>query len=167
MIFNYPQTAEELHVLISPYKCHSILELGCGTGYLAPFLIEKGYLYTGLDISNAMLEIARNRHPEIKFILNDMRNFNFEMLFDAIISSGRGFCHLIQNDDVFAALNCIYKALKPGGIVFVDNFDATSLFSNFSPINEFTYEIDTEIYKRIGKCRKVCQSGWKIGRAHV
>jgi len=36
-----------------------LLEIGCGTGNLAPFFLKEGYNYTGLDSFNEMLMIAR------------------------------------------------------------------------------------------------------------
>ncbi len=40
-----------------------VLELGCGTGSLAALLLERGARVTGIDISEAMLDLARRRLP--------------------------------------------------------------------------------------------------------
>lgn len=36
----------------------SILELGCGDGFLGCLLAEKGFGYTGIDVSSGMIEMA-------------------------------------------------------------------------------------------------------------
>jgi SAM-dependent methyltransferase len=41
-----------------------VVDLGCGTGLLARELIDAGYDVFGVDISEAMIEIARRRVPE-------------------------------------------------------------------------------------------------------
>lgn len=48
-----------------------IVDLGCGTGTLARLLIDAGYDVTGLDVSPAMLERARAKVPEARFVLGD------------------------------------------------------------------------------------------------
>lgn len=40
---------------------HRILEVGCGTGRVLRYLLERGCRITGIDISEEMLEIARQR----------------------------------------------------------------------------------------------------------
>src|SRR5918997_1446185 len=44
-----------------------IVDLGCGTGLLARELVDAGYDVLGIDISGAMIEIARQRTPEADF----------------------------------------------------------------------------------------------------
>jgi 2-polyprenyl-3-methyl-5-hydroxy-6-metoxy-1,4-benzoquinol methylase len=44
-----------------------VVDLGCGTGLLARELIDAGYGVFGVDISGAMIEIARKRAPEAEF----------------------------------------------------------------------------------------------------
>ena len=52
-----------------------ILDVGCGTGYpIAVFLEKKGFFVTGIDISDKMLEKARELHlPNAIFIKSDSR----------------------------------------------------------------------------------------------
>ncbi len=54
----------------------SLLDLGCGIGLLIDFLTKKGYfdrfIYTGIDISEKMINYALNRYPDISFKKNDI-----------------------------------------------------------------------------------------------
>src|SRR5262245_571076 len=52
-----------------------ILDLCCGTGQIAAGLIERGYLVTGLDGSQAMLDFARENAPGAELIRADARSF--------------------------------------------------------------------------------------------
>ncbi|MDP1883885.1 MAG: class I SAM-dependent methyltransferase [Candidatus Moranbacteria bacterium] len=62
-----------------------ILDLGCGTGRLAGYMQAKGFEVVGVDLSEKMLEIAKRKHPEMGFILVDMRELELEeKSFDAV-----------------------------------------------------------------------------------
>src|SRR2546428_10285714 len=45
----------------------TVLDAGCGTGYLSKKLRDHGALVTGIDFSERMIEIARATHPEMDF----------------------------------------------------------------------------------------------------
>jgi SAM-dependent methyltransferase len=66
-----------------------ILDLPCGTGRLSEQLLQSGYQYTGVDLSPAMLEVAREKmanRPDAKFIQADGEALPFEPnSFDAIL----------------------------------------------------------------------------------
>ena len=59
---DYKGEAGFIHDLIQKYSpgAKSILDLGCGTGRHDVLLAEKGYVMTGVDMSEEMLLIARS-----------------------------------------------------------------------------------------------------------
>ncbi|MEW6034319.1 MAG: class I SAM-dependent methyltransferase [Chloroflexota bacterium] len=68
----------------------SILDVGTGTGFLALLLAEMGHDVTGLDLTEGMLEKARDKATEsglsIRFELGDAEELPFEdELFDAVV----------------------------------------------------------------------------------
>jgi SAM-dependent methyltransferase len=52
----------------------SVCDVGCGFGDLYPYLVEAvgPVSYVGLDISAELIEIARQRHPDLRFVLADI-----------------------------------------------------------------------------------------------
>lgn len=57
-----------------------VLEVGCGSGVLYGALVPKVLInsrYVGVDISQKMLDIARNRYPAGQFLLGDIYNLQF------------------------------------------------------------------------------------------
>ncbi|HET6962224.1 MAG TPA: class I SAM-dependent methyltransferase [Terriglobia bacterium] len=45
----------------------TVLDAGCGTGYLSKKLCDHGACVTGIDFSERMIAIARGQHPEMDF----------------------------------------------------------------------------------------------------
>lgn len=52
---------------------HPTADVGCGPGNGTAFLAEAGADPVGFDVSPAMIDVARGRHPEIAFEVADLR----------------------------------------------------------------------------------------------
>jgi 2-polyprenyl-3-methyl-5-hydroxy-6-metoxy-1,4-benzoquinol methylase len=56
-------------------RCWRVLEIGCGPGQLASFLLDQGIKqYSGLDFSPAAIALARKAAPQGCFVLGDARS---------------------------------------------------------------------------------------------
>ncbi|WP_372574520.1 class I SAM-dependent methyltransferase [Ruegeria jejuensis] len=74
----------------------SILDLGCGSGDpIAGYFLGLGHRVVGMDASQAMIRIARQRRPEGDWRLGDMRVLALPERFDGIIG-WNSFFHLTQ-----------------------------------------------------------------------
>ncbi len=100
-----------------------ILDLACGFGRHSILLAKKGYYVTGYDLSADYINQAKQEAKEAKihaaFQRMDMRSLNISEEFDVVLSlsSSLSFYNEEINKDIFRR---IYKALKPGGIFFLD-----------------------------------------------
>jgi predicted TPR repeat methyltransferase len=95
-----------------------ILDLGCGTGLIASKLV--GYQLTGVDLSQAMLKIARTR-DYAALHCEEIGGFlarHSEPQFHGVVASDT----FIYFGDLRAAINGIQHLLIPGGM-FVANFE--------------------------------------------
>ncbi len=63
------------------------LDLGCGRGELSAFLAGLGHDVTGIDYSDAAIEIARAAAPDINFQLGDVNQVDLSGLYDVMIAS--------------------------------------------------------------------------------
>jgi SAM-dependent methyltransferase len=96
--------------LLSPGA--SVLDVGCGTGQITDVLHRAGCAVVGLDISAAMLRLARSRTPDVPVLVGSAYDLPFgDGTFDAAIVS-KLFQHL---RDWPAALRQIKRVLRPGG----------------------------------------------------
>ena len=93
----------------------SLVELGCGPGWMTIFAARHGLDATGYDISPEMIDIARSRAGAEKvtaqFEVGDMERLDLEKRFDACLVYD-ALHHTPRADLVFGAA---HRALKPGG----------------------------------------------------
>ena len=63
------------------------LDVGCGSGgRVVSALLDAGFRATGIDVSEAMLEFARKRHPDSRFIHADICEWEPRERYDLIIA---------------------------------------------------------------------------------
>ena len=117
---DYPYIAEEL----AKEEYTDLLDCGCGTGAIISILYEKDRSkhYTGLDLTPAMIEAARNKNLSgVEWIVGDCENMPFaEGSFDVIICSN-SFHHY---PDPQAFFNSASKVLRPGGRLILQDYTA-------------------------------------------
>jgi SAM-dependent methyltransferase len=76
-----------LRGLLSDFaECRSLLEVGCGTGHFTNWFADLGLSAVGLDRAPSMLTFARDRRPDIPFLLADATCLPFsEAAFDVAV----------------------------------------------------------------------------------
>lgn len=100
----------------------TVLDLGCGNGRLLTFLEKEGYKsYLGLDQSAELLKQAKKEHPKAKFFEADMSEALPVEKVNAIFAIA-SFHHLPPKDQLQALKNW-KKVLKPGGFLFMTNWN--------------------------------------------
>jgi len=108
-------------------KVQSILDLGCGTGSHAIPLAQRGYVVTGVDLSEDMLAHARQKAQALPtqvqpptFFHGDARTVEVGQTFDAALMMFAVLGYQLENNDVAAALKTVRKHLRPGGVFIFD-----------------------------------------------
>jgi lipopolysaccharide exporter len=71
----YQNVALELKSLFPQEALSSVLEIGCGDGSLYQYLGFPDDRYTGVDFSPSLLELFRNRHPELQLCCAEGSSF--------------------------------------------------------------------------------------------
>ncbi len=65
----------------------AILDAGCGSGEpIAAYMLARGFAVTGVDAAEPMLRLARQRHPEARWLKADLRGLDLGERFDAIVA---------------------------------------------------------------------------------
>ncbi|HOC78667.1 MAG TPA: class I SAM-dependent methyltransferase [Methanofastidiosum sp.] len=121
-------------------KSKKILDIGCGTGRHSIELAKRGYNVTGIDLSECMLEMAKQKAKEAKvkveFIKADARYLKFEKEFDlALIICEGGFC-LMETDEMnYMVLQSASRSLKQEGKLILNTLNG--LFPLFHSVKDF------------------------------
>lgn len=126
---NYEAEAKQVSKLINDYKIinvKSILNMGCGTGR-HDFAFDKlGYQITGIDMSPEMIEVANKTNKEkgtnISFEVSDIRSYQSNQQFDAVISLFHVMSYQNSNEDLHGAFKAAADAVKVGGIFVFDTW---------------------------------------------
>lgn len=138
----------EIKFLVNDYvkEGEKILDLGCGNGRLFEFLKEKNIDYIGVDFSEKLISIAKERFPKAKFKLADALNLPFsENFFDKVYSIA--VLHQIPSEDFrLQFLKEAKKVLKPRGLLILTVW-------RFHQPNEIFLLLKYTILKLIGKSK--------------
>ncbi|MES0865019.1 class I SAM-dependent methyltransferase [Ruegeria sp. SCPT10] len=109
----------------------TVLEAPVGTGMLSLKLSQlcksatgMGLSITGIDLSDSMLEVARDRLPDASLLKADMRSFDLSEKFDIIICPLNSILHLRCDEEVVSTLNCFKHHCKPTGRIVIDSFQS-------------------------------------------
>lgn len=103
-----------------------LLDLACGPGRHSVPLSQAGYQVTGIDLSEAYLESARQRARSagqaVEFLRADMRDLSMlpGRSFDAIISMHTSLGFFGSDDENARVWSEVARVLRPGGHLLVD-----------------------------------------------
>ncbi len=115
--------------LIDQWIPHSkdltVLDLGCGGGFLCAPLSKQGSTVIGVDISPASLKAAQTQSdPSARFICADIRSVPLPSGSADIVLLGDVLDHL---PDYPEALKEASRLLRPGGLAFVNTINRNPL----------------------------------------
>jgi SAM-dependent methyltransferase len=147
---NYDEEYVFYNNLIQENNCSSILEIGSGTGNLAKRFQANNQNYQGLDYSESMIAIAKERNKNSTFTQGDMRDFKLNNPVDAILITGRSTSYLITNDDINRTFDSLYKNLNNNGVIIFDFIDANRFipFTKENPVIVHEAMYDNVNYRR-------------------
>jgi ubiquinone/menaquinone biosynthesis C-methylase UbiE len=126
--FDHDTTVDVSFYLDYAHQCGSpILELACGTGRLMIPLAEAGFEVYGVDFSENMLAICRQKVAErhlqdrVHLVQADMADFELPRQdFSLAYIPVRSFMHLFTQHHQLSCLSRVYDHLRPGGHLIVD-----------------------------------------------
>jgi ubiquinone/menaquinone biosynthesis C-methylase UbiE len=130
-----------------------VLEIGCGLGTDGAQFAKAGAEYTGIDLTEAAIELARKRFEltglKGEFQTGDAENLSFpDESFDLVYSHGV----LHHTPDIERAVSEIHRVLKTGGRAIVMLYHRDS----------YNYRIGIQVLRRAGAGLLQSDSGMRI-----
>ena len=114
----HAHVARPLVVQLDRFNANSVLDLGCGNGWLTAALARCGFEACGLDSSQSGIHIARSVHEDVPFVLADALQPPAPELcdrFDAIVAV-EAVDHVAQPR---LLLMHARQMLRPGGLLLL------------------------------------------------
>jgi SAM-dependent methyltransferase len=156
-----------------------VVDLGCGSGLWARELVKARYRVLGIDISEAMIEIARRRVPEAEFRVGSLFEADIPPCV-AVTSLGEVLNYLFDpNNDrrrLARLFRRVYSALTPGGVFVFDVAEPGQIArgtTGFSEGEDWVVVLEREedaarrtLTRRITSFRKVGKHYRRDGEVH-
>lgn len=141
-----------------------ILDLYCGYGRHAIELARMGYAVTGIDATQAFLDIAVQKAAEEKvavtFRQGDMRQLAYDGAFDAVINMFAAFGYFADDENA-AVVRRVARALKPGGLFLIDLLNREWMVRNNlnrywrHPSGEYVLSYKVELRQGVATMKRV------------
>lgn len=96
-----------------------LLDVACGTGHHVEYFKEQ-FEVEGLDISQELLDFARQRNPGLPFHQADMIDFGLGRQFDVVTCLFSSIGYVKTLDNIRKAVACMTRHTMPGGLVIIE-----------------------------------------------
>ena len=155
------------HWSADPVGVRSVLDLGCGTGLLAGELIARGYRVVGVDASDEMLALARERlGPGVALSQMTLPDLAVEGVFDAAVCTFDGLNYLTPQE-LRLTMAAVALRLRPAGwLIFDLHTDGMMRFTISNPVVAGeTAENEFVIGSTVDPVARTCDTTIEITRA--
>jgi SAM-dependent methyltransferase len=102
--------------LVQSYAPRSVLDAGCGTGRVAVELHRRGVAVVGVDSDADMVEAARAKAPDLRWIVSDLADLDLTDRFDAVVLAGNVVPYIDADRRAAAVARCA-RHLASGGVL--------------------------------------------------
>lgn len=136
-----PGAVDGIERLASPPEGGLVLDLCCGVGRHSMEFASRGYRVTGIDITSAYLEAARESAGaaglEVEFLRRDARDFSRPGAFDLCVNLFTSFGYFGSREEDLGMLALCASNLKPGGCLVLETIGKEVAARDFVESEEF------------------------------
>jgi SAM-dependent methyltransferase len=112
-----------------------LLDVACGTGRAVEPMQRRGWLVAGCDISSEMVQLARAKHPDVPFEVDDMRELQVYRPegFDLVWALNDPVNYLLGDLHLQQAIKSMGRNLAADGLLVFDCNTIALFAANFDP----------------------------------
>lgn len=118
-----------------------VADLACGTGSVTSRMSQRGYDMIGIDISEEMLNRAREKDDKSLYLEQDITEFELYGTVDAILCMIDGYNYVLDDEKLYQSFLWVKNYLNPDG-VFI--FDVSSDYKLSTLLGNETYVYDDD-----------------------
>lgn len=132
---------DEIANFLSKQNVKTILECGCGDGYVLRGLAQKGFKGVGIDLDTEMISLAlsNNQHPNISYQeMNWLDIENLQRKFDLVMCRGNSLSYVegwdkqaINSEEakkkIRESMGLFFEVTNPNGLIYVDTISEEEL----------------------------------------
>jgi len=158
LYFPHQKIAAIINNYLKRNNCKRIVFIG-GLVHVAKILQSKGYEITFVDYTEEMIKEAQKVLSNMKFVVSDMRDWDLDEKYDAIVLMGRILTYMYTDKDVQKTLTAFKNNLKEKGVILIDNYeegkiDQRDYFNGTVEVKDNTMTI-----RRISSMQKIQSAG--------
>ncbi|MFA6797172.1 MAG: class I SAM-dependent methyltransferase [Candidatus Paceibacterota bacterium] len=111
--------SEDIDRAFSLFKSKNlkVIEVGCGNGRDAKYILKHIKDYTGIDISKEMIKLSKRYLPKADFIIGDIEKVKIPSGLD-IVFAFASFLHL-DKKSFEKILSKIYNKINKDGVIYI------------------------------------------------
>lgn len=145
-IVNYESQTSFLQKVFDKFhkgEVESILDIGCGTGNFTVLFAKRGYSTTGIDLSDEMIRVAKEkmrkgqRSKNLQFLKMDMRDIQLNKKYDVATVLFGGFGYLLEYDEVERFFAGVRKHLDKDGLLIFEFWHVSGVLPQSSSKSGF------------------------------
>lgn len=130
---------------------HSCLDLGCGTGNITTKLDREDRYLLGVDLSEEMLQLAKEKNNHIHYQQADMTTFKTNQKFDVVLCLCDSLNYVLGFEKQKQVLENCYKHLNNDGILVFDVHSQQKINETFLNYKEEEESEDFYFYWSVKK----------------
>jgi SAM-dependent methyltransferase len=107
----------------------AVLDIGVGGGRTTPHLSSRALRYVGIDYSEEMVRICRQKFPELDFIVADASDLSAfaDSSFDAIVIAFNGLDYILPAEKRWQCLRECARVLQRDGVIVFSSHNPRSI----------------------------------------
>ena len=144
----------------------TILELGCGTGNYTQILAKRGYKVTGIDLSESMLKVAKQKCSG-NFIKGNICDISVNEKFDVCIAMFAVMGYITENSNIVKVLKNIHNHLKPNGLFIFDVWNGLAVLrilpeSRIKNVENEDFKVIRFAEPKLKSYEHICEVNYKL-----
>lgn len=162
---DYPRVYDKLYEDMKDYRWEAgqvlnavtvddgrLVNFGCGTGLHDQYFVKE-FDVVGVDVSDAMLDVAREKNPRARYVQGEITSVSLPGEFDVAVSLFGVLSYLDTNQAFEEAIGNMSDCLGDDGVLVIDYLEPRRKPIEEGPLQPHTYQEEGLSVARTGEAK--------------